>query len=916
MIDTHLHILPGVDDGPETMEESLILAQALVQEGIRYAIATPHYNDEFPRRSAAEIRERVYHMQQELDRHGIPLRLFAGHEALLRPELIEDIQLGRVATLNGSSYLLLELWTRTWLPETERLIFHLRAHGIIPIIAHPERYHVIQQDPGRLAALLQQGALAQLTASSLTGLQGNTVRCCAETLLKQGLIHCIASDAHGLHRRPPNVMRGLERAVELVGQGRVDQMIKAQPAAIINNQVPVNNQVPRATSPNIEDKHMRAESRQEIFSLARSYEKQRSKKKGYLLFVALCLVGLLLSSVGYGTYTTTYSRDIPLAQVGVQHLQKALTLLEMLQHNPFDASTVSNAQQEFTGALNSFVQVHNDVQWIPEISTSMPLFGTRLSGALHLLPLALELSQIGVASCTGLGILISKMRNPLNAQDHGLTMVDLALLHQAFEQVKTILGSMIDQINHLTPTDLQIDPRVAKVVTNFRQNIPALQQWVETAEQLFTVAPALLGIGTPANYLIEVLDSTELRPGGGFIGNYGIATFSGGLLTSTHITDTYLLDRPFEAAGHSIPYPPAYSWFDLAPGSWSLRDSNLDADFPTAAQYAEQNYAREGGNVPLQGVIAFTPALIQQALSITGPLSIPEYHEVVTANNLIDRIHYYQGAGSQGADTPSPDGISSVRKHFLAVVSEHFLARIHQLPSSELGKFLQLAVSSIHTKDLQIYFNSTIVEALLHTYHIDSSIEPPMGDGLFVVDANISASKDNQFIVDTIHDRVTLDQEGNAHHSTTINYKWRTGIPGENSFYRDYVHIYVPPASTFQMQNGWDLNPSLYAFGYQGDAFGYKVVAGLLLIPYGQSGSITLTWTVPGAASKDTQGWHYQYLIQRQAGAQQVLDLQVMFPSCARVTSQEGMVLSQNRQVANLTEPLTENVAVGVDYTC
>src|SRR5436853_5913121 len=110
MIDTHLHILPGVDDGPETMQESLTLAQMLVQEGIRAAIATPHYNDEFPQRSAAEIRGRVYQMQSELDRHGISLHLFAGHEALIKPGLVEDIQTGRLATLNGSRYLLLELW--------------------------------------------------------------------------------------------------------------------------------------------------------------------------------------------------------------------------------------------------------------------------------------------------------------------------------------------------------------------------------------------------------------------------------------------------------------------------------------------------------------------------------------------------------------------------------------------------------------------------------------------------------------------------------------------------------------------------------------------------------------------------------------------------------------------------------------
>src|SRR5437016_10267223 len=109
MIDTHLHILPGVDDGPETIQQSLSLARTLVEEGIHSAIATPHYNDEFPRRSAAEIRERVSVVQQELDRQEIPLRLFAGHEVLIKPGLVEDIQAGRVATLNGSRYLLLEL---------------------------------------------------------------------------------------------------------------------------------------------------------------------------------------------------------------------------------------------------------------------------------------------------------------------------------------------------------------------------------------------------------------------------------------------------------------------------------------------------------------------------------------------------------------------------------------------------------------------------------------------------------------------------------------------------------------------------------------------------------------------------------------------------------------------------------------
>ena len=235
MIDVHLHILPGVDDGPATLGDALALARSLVQEGVQVAVATPHYNDEYPQRPAREIIERVADLQRELDRYAIPLRLLAGHEVLIQPGLAAEAQSGRIATLNGSRYLLLELWNSSWLPETERVIFELRALGIVPLLAHPERYHAIQQDSNRLKALIEQGVLAQLTAGSLLGLQGKTARKCAETLLKRGLIHCIASDAHGPGRRPPPIRQGMQAAESIVGRDQAGQLIGAYPAALVQN---------------------------------------------------------------------------------------------------------------------------------------------------------------------------------------------------------------------------------------------------------------------------------------------------------------------------------------------------------------------------------------------------------------------------------------------------------------------------------------------------------------------------------------------------------------------------------------------------------------------------------------------------------------------------------------------------------
>lgn len=235
MIDTHLHILPGVDDGPATVEEAVALARALVQQGVRAAVATPHYNDEFPRLNVAQVRERVYALQQTLDRMAIPLRLFAGHEALIKPGLVEDIQTGRLATLNGSRYLLLELWHSGWIPATEQVIFELLAFGITPIIAHPERYAYFQKDPQALATFHRQGVAAQITASSLLGWQGRTAQRAAESLLKKGLVDFIASDAHGLSRRPPAITEGMKRAEQIVGQSAIYQVTEVNPAAILNS---------------------------------------------------------------------------------------------------------------------------------------------------------------------------------------------------------------------------------------------------------------------------------------------------------------------------------------------------------------------------------------------------------------------------------------------------------------------------------------------------------------------------------------------------------------------------------------------------------------------------------------------------------------------------------------------------------
>jgi hypothetical protein len=649
-------------------------------------------------------------------------------------------------------------------------------------------------------------------------------------------------------------------------------------------------------------------------------KRRRSKRKltptvYILLLILLCMfVGAsAFGGVQYLAYGDMYHRDIALAQTGAAHLERAQVLLASLRYNPLNAQVVKQARQEFASAVPAFVQINNDLKTIPGIDTFIPIVGVRLTAVFHLVPVAIELSQAGIGGCNILNLLITRFHNPLNVQQgQGLTMADMGIIDSLFKQLMTELNMATAQINQVNATDVQFNPRLNKMVVTFQREIPTLQAWLEEIDRLLPVLPTLLGIGTPANYLLEVLDSTELRPGGGFIGNYGILTLSEGRLKAVHISDVALLEVPFFRAGKVIPYPPAYSWFRLAPKSWSLRDSNLDADFPTDAHYGEQNYLRLGGTVPVLGVIAITPALVEQMLEITGPIDVTEYHEIVTAQNLIARIEYHElGPVSEGPPTvAASDGFSSFRKHFTALLAKHLLAGVRQLSPSALPKLSQLLVSSLRSKDIQIYFNSSSAENLLHLSHLDAAIQPSDKDSLFVVDANLGATNANNFLVNTLSDQITLDASGTSVHHTTLSYAWI--IPGQRygySTYRDYIRIYTPPGSILDTQTG--LAPIQFS-----QAFGHRVWAGNFTLLYGHTHIITLVWHMPHAATKDSSGWHYQYLVQRQAGAQWTLHLLITLPSCAVMSNTLGGLKSISRYTSTFTQSLDEDSELGADYTC
>lgn len=201
MIDIHSHILPGIDDGAKTINDSIEMAKTAVNEGITTIIATPHHKNNQFNNLKSSILIKVNDLNTVLKQENIPLTVLPGQEVRIYGEVIEDYYKEEILTLNHTKYLFIEFPSSSVPRYSERLLYELQTEGIIPIIVHPERNKELQDKPDLLYKFVKNGALTQVTASSLVGYFGKNVKKFSEQLIEYNLTHFIASDAHNIYNR-------------------------------------------------------------------------------------------------------------------------------------------------------------------------------------------------------------------------------------------------------------------------------------------------------------------------------------------------------------------------------------------------------------------------------------------------------------------------------------------------------------------------------------------------------------------------------------------------------------------------------------------------------------------------------------------------------------------------------------------
>ena len=237
MIDLHSHILPGLDDGAQTMDNALEMARIAQEDGIEKIVATPHlFRNDFTPQDLGIIEEKRLELVEALDKNNIDVEILAGAEVHISHNLIDEIRKNRAyLVIHKSSYMFAEFPSDHVFSGVKNLFFELMSEGITPIIAHPERNSVFRRNPAMLYELVQTGAFCQVNSGSITGIYSVRSQDAVNQFLGLGLVHFIASDCHNSSSIPPKLSEAVKKAAEIIGEKNASFLVRDNPQAVLDN---------------------------------------------------------------------------------------------------------------------------------------------------------------------------------------------------------------------------------------------------------------------------------------------------------------------------------------------------------------------------------------------------------------------------------------------------------------------------------------------------------------------------------------------------------------------------------------------------------------------------------------------------------------------------------------------------------
>ena len=234
-IDIHTHILPGVDDGSGSMEETNQMLQIAQEQQIETIVATPHYIPGGRNLSVNLLRERLEQVQAEAHKINPNMKLFLGNEIYYSDSIIEDLKAGKVLTMANSRYILVEFSPKDSEQHIYQAMSRLVRAGYIPILAHVERYRCFYKKEYLIQDLIEVGCYIQMNSRSLVSNLLDSEAAYHRSLIKLGLVHLIASDCHDIKVRIPYMRKTAQMMARKYDESLVDKILFSNPIKVLED---------------------------------------------------------------------------------------------------------------------------------------------------------------------------------------------------------------------------------------------------------------------------------------------------------------------------------------------------------------------------------------------------------------------------------------------------------------------------------------------------------------------------------------------------------------------------------------------------------------------------------------------------------------------------------------------------------
>ena len=235
MIDVHSHILPNIDDGSRSIDETFNLIKEAKEAGFEGIICTSHYMENYYETDRPEREVWINAIHENLKNKNIEMNLYLGNEIYMSDNIIKLLEDGKATTMNDTSYVLFELPLNAEPMNLYDMVYEMQQYKIVPILAHPERYSFVQTDPELIYDLIDKGVLMQANYGSIVGQYGKKAQMIVQKFLENNMIHMLGTDAHRQNTIYPKIPEILVELKSLIGEEKLKELTTINPELVINN---------------------------------------------------------------------------------------------------------------------------------------------------------------------------------------------------------------------------------------------------------------------------------------------------------------------------------------------------------------------------------------------------------------------------------------------------------------------------------------------------------------------------------------------------------------------------------------------------------------------------------------------------------------------------------------------------------